>query len=102
MMASSFGKFLKAARVPANYTPNTHTIQFGALPSACNDVALYNPKLHADIIVPAYESFKQSPTFAKYLDAEAEQQRRLRRTHMKIADIAQTHSRPEQALMINN
>ena len=102
MMASSFGKFLKAARVPANYTPNTHSVQFGALPSACNDVALYNPKLHADIIIPAYESFKESPTYAKYLDAEADQRRRLRRKHMEIADIAQTHSRPGQALMINN
>ena len=102
MMASSFGKFLKAARVPANYTPNSRTVQFGVSPSACNDVALYNPKLHADIIIPAYESFKESPSYAKYLDAEAEKQRRLRRKHMEIADIAQTHSRPGQALMINN
>ena len=72
------------------------------LPTSCNDVALYNPKLHADIIMPAYESFKQSPTYARYLDAEAEQRRMLRRKHMEIADIAQTHSRPGQALMINN
>ena len=101
-MAPTFGKFLKAARVPANYTPNTHEVQFGASPSSCNSVALYNPKLHADIIMPAYESFKQSPVYARYIDVHAEKQRRSRITHMQVMDIAKTHSRPRAALMVKD
>ncbi len=102
MMASSFGRFLRAASVPAHYTPNTRRVQFGVLQSACNDVALYNPRLHADIIVPAYDSFKQSPVYAKCVEAEAEHRRKLRRKQMEIADVAETHSKPRAALMINN
>ena len=55
-MASSFGKFLKAASAPANYTPNRRTVQFGRARTSCNDVRLYNPRLHADIITAASES----------------------------------------------
>ena len=76
-MASSFGKFLAAARVPTRYTPNTRHVQFGPLPSHCNDVALYQPRLHADIINPSYESFRQSPTYAKYLEKSAEVRRNM-------------------------
>ena len=97
-MASTFGRFLKAACVPTNYVPNKHKVQFGALPSSCNDVALYNPTLHADVIMPAYESFKQSQTYTKHVEEDAGQRRLLRRRHMEIADIAETHSRPTQPL----
>ena len=101
-MASSFGKFLAAARMPTRYTPNTRHVQFGPLPSHCNDVALYHPRLHADIINPAYESFRQSPTYAKYLAKSAEVQRNMRRRHMQIMDIAETHSRPRGRLVVED
>jgi len=101
-MASSFGKFLAAARLPAHYTPNTRQVQFGYSPSSCNGVALYNPKLHADIIMPAYESFKKSSTYARYLEEGAEYRRDLRRRHLQIMDIAGTHSRPHERLMVEN
>ena len=101
-MASSFGKFLKAAREAANYAPNKHQVQFGSSPTSCHDVALYNPKLHAGIIIAAYESFKQSPTYAKCLDISAEKQRNLRRRHMQIMDIAETHSKPHGCLVLES
>ncbi len=101
-MASSFGKFLAAARMPSRYTPNTRHVQFGPLPSHCNDVALYHPKLHANIINPAYESFKQSPTYAKYLEKGAENQRNMRRRHIQIMDVAETHSRPRGSLGVED
>ena len=56
----------------------------------------------AHSIMPAYESFKQSAVYAKYVGNEAEKQRRLRRTHMQVMDIAATHSRPRAALMLND
>ena len=101
-MASSFGKFLAAARMPTRYTPNTRHVQFGPLPSHCNDVALYHPRLHADIINPAYESFRQSPTYATYWEKSAEVQRNMRRRHMQIMDIAETHSRPRGRLVVED
>ena len=96
-MASSFGKFLAAARMPTDYTPTTRHVQFGPLPSHCNDVALYHPKLHADIINSAYE---RSPTYAKHLEKSAEVQRNIRRRHMQIMDVAETHSRPRESLVV--
>ena len=98
-MASSFGKFLVAARTRADYNhyiPNTRKVQFGVsalLPSSYNNVALYHPKLHADIIIPAYESFKQSAVYARYLDPSKEHERKIQRRHMEIMDIGETHSR---------
>ncbi len=101
-MASSFGKFLAAARLPTDYTPTTRHVQFGPLPSHCNDVALYHPKLHAGLIMSAYGSFKLSPTYAKYLDKGAENQRNMRRRHMQIMDVAETHSRPRESLVVED
>ena len=101
-MASSFRKFLAAARMPTDYTPTTQHVQFGPLPSHCNDVALYHPKLHADIMKSAYESFRQSPTYAKHLEKSAEVQRNMRRRHMQIMDIAETHSRPRGRLAVED
>ena len=101
-MASSFGKFLAAARLPTDYTPTTRHVQFGPLPSHCNDVALYHPKLHAGLIMSAYGSFKLSPTYAKYLDKGAENQRNMRRRHMQIMDVAETHSRPRESVVVED
>jgi hypothetical protein len=101
-MASSFGRFLAAARLPAHYTPNTRHVRFGILPSSCNGVALYNPKVHADIIMPAYESFKKSARYAECLEEGAEYRRHLRRRHMQVMDIAGTHSMPREGLMLED
>ena len=86
-MASSFGRFLKAAAASAKYSPNTKPVRFGRVES---HVALYNPRVHADIITAAYESFKMSAVYNDYLEPRAEERRWAAKTMMEIADIAKT------------
>jgi hypothetical protein len=94
-MATSYGKFLRAAALSCGCTPPTKEMWFSE--HCSRQVPHYDPRHHGHVINAAFESFKQGAVYQRYAEPKLERLREQPRRAMRARDIGLSHSRPPQA-----